>query len=322
MPATAARAGRSVSRRALVRAPPLGPGRGASFCAAPHPQTLGWVAFGFGSRGVHPRTMACCPRPPPTSSIRGGGRGRGRQAGGAWCHSRRCFHGARGRVPRASSGPAAMRRAAKRPPREGPRLRFGNRVRSRPAWNRWGDAWRFGGGVAVRTSEAVRRSRRLWGAPSWRGRSRRLPKVGRHGPLPGARPPGRTRDASGRGAREGAGSVSVWRTPGDWTAATRERRGAGPGGPGGASGPQCVGRGGRQGRQGFGCCRAVPWSPRRTDPRGAPRTVPSDRRARRERAAPQGCVNVRYAAERDERTATARVGWCLSLVLFHKGFYH
>ena len=30
--------------------------------------------------------------------------------------------------------------------------------------------------------------------------------------------------------------------------------------------------------------------------------------ARRERAAPQGCVNVRYAAERDERTATARVG--------------
>lgn len=88
------------------------------------------------------------------------------------------------------------------------------------------------------------------------------------------------------------------RTPGDWTAAPRKRSGAGPGGPGGASGLLLVEGGGRQGGQGSGCRCASHQPP----------TVPRDRLARRERAALQGCVNVRYAAERDERTATARVG--------------
>jgi hypothetical protein len=49
--------------------------------------------------------------------------------------------------------------------------------------------------------------------PTLRGRSRRLPAFGRHHSLSGARPPGRTRDASGRGAREGAGSASVSERP-------------------------------------------------------------------------------------------------------------
>jgi hypothetical protein len=77
----------------------------------------------------------------------------------------------------------------------------------------------------------------------------------------------------------------------------------------------------QQGFFSFGCGRPFSAPAPGRAPRRSP-TVPRDGRARRERAAPQGCVNARYAAERDERTATARVGWCLSLVLFHKGFYH
>ena len=93
-------AGRSVSRRA--------------------PRScVGCVAFGFGSGWFRPPAGVFQPRAPPTATPKAA-RGAGPPSGGRAEPQPLQVLGARGRVPRVSSGRATTRRTPKRPPREGP----------------------------------------------------------------------------------------------------------------------------------------------------------------------------------------------------------
>jgi len=100
--------------------------RGGRFRAAPQPPGIGCVAFGRGLASIRQRNeVFSAPRAAAPHPI-GGARGGAAKPGGDEPLSQP-FHGARGRVPRASSGPATLRRTTKPPRREGPFIGFGCR---------------------------------------------------------------------------------------------------------------------------------------------------------------------------------------------------